>query len=788
MKGFAVLFFVLSTVNAVSQVTTIMGNVTDENDVPYTGANVVLNNGEYGSVSDTGGRFIFEYIPVKKYEISVTAVGYRKETLVVGADTISKKLNFKLTSLVQELEEVQIRGNYREKLKKTESIPMQLIEEEFLKEAKASNLMQTLNNIPGISSMDIGTGISKPMIRGMGYYRVVVAQNGIKQEGQQWSNHHGVSIDQQSVSHVEIIKGPASLQYGSDAIGGVINVLPAHVPLTGGFNGEVSLTGKTNTNWLGGSVNISFRKRDVYSIIAATHNSYGDFKIPETDSFLLPAPVSASEASHEVKLGNQMYNTAGKETSVSLIAGVVKSWGNSYFEFNYYSTQTGFFDWQGLRQDSLRFLHSRKRRDLNLPWQKVDNYSIYHFTNRYFKNDKLEVSFGYQSDISGEYSYLSDRTGNRIEDLYHFSELDNLELWLGLQTLSGNVFYTLNSLKKQKIKFGVNTQYQFHRTDGYSHILPEYKRFLSGIFLVYKYNFSKKWILNCGTRIDYNVFEMDESLNPDPEYGDSIFNPAFHNKYPGTVFSCGVNFLPGNTTIIKVNIGKSYRVPSAYELGAYGLHRHEGRFEKGDISNNPEQAWQLDLGFEQKWEQLQMSISPFVNLFTNYLFLNPTPTLRTEGQVYEYQQANAMLAGGETSLDYVFLNKWTVKAGMEYVYAINLDLNCALPFTPPFNAQTQINYRFKDTKTLAKSKIGIELISVAKQEYTVPNELTTPGYNSLNLLLITELKTAKQSMSLMLKIRNLLDSKYYNHISFYRRLRIPEPARDIQLFISIPLK
>ncbi|MBN1187136.1 MAG: TonB-dependent receptor [Bacteroidales bacterium] len=770
----------------VSGQNTLQGYIYDENKNPFTGANIVLNETK-GTVSDGEGKFVFTNVTSAHFNVKVTAIGY-KDVLINGkTDTIRNDFQIILSPSVQKLEEVQVNENVGEKIKKSESISIQLIEEEFLKKAKASSLMQTLNNIPGINSMDIGTGISKPMIRGMSYYRVVVAQNGIKQEGQQWSNHQGISIDQQAVSHVEIIKGPASLQYGSDAIGGVINILPPHVPISSGVSGEVSFTVKSNTKWLGSSANLSIRKGDIYSNIALTYNKYGDFLIPETDSFLLPAPVNAAEASHKVILGNQMYNTAGNEKAVSISTGLVKQWGNSYLEFNYYGTQNGFFDWQGIQNDSTKTLHEQNRRDVQLPSQEVNNYAIHHYTNRYFKNDKLEIGLGYQLNDSREFSYLTDRNGNRTEEYNYFRNKGNYELGLLLHTISGNVFYSVNRFKKQQIKFGVNTQYQIHRTDGYNHILPEYKRFSTGVFLTHKYNVTNKWILNNGARIDYTFFSMDESLNPDVEFGDSIFNPSFEKTYPSFAISSGVNYLPGRNTIIKVNIGKSFRIPSAYELGAYGLHRHEGRFEKGNVENEPEQAWQLDLGIEKKWKGLTLQISPFLNYFTNYLYLNPTPELRPEGQVYEYMQTNAMLTGSEVSVDIALRNKIIIISGLEYVYAVNLDLKSALPFTPPLNIQTEVSYVLKNTKIFTKNKAGVELLSAGPQNYTVPNELSTPGYNTINLQALTEINLGKQKINLMLKVRNLLNSSYYNHISFYRRMRIPEQGRDVQLFISFPI-
>jgi iron complex outermembrane recepter protein len=308
----------------------------------------------------------------------------------------------------------------------------------------------------------------------------------------------------------------------------------------------------------------------------------------------------------------------------------------------------------------------------------------------------------------------------------------------------------------------------------------------TGVYITHQYSFSEKWLLNSGLRFDYHHFRMDQSLNPDPGYGDPVFNPDFSRNYQGTALSAGINFLPGNNTVLKANLGKSYRVPSAYELGAYGLHRHEVRFEKGDMSNDPEQAWQMDLGFEKKWPGLEIMVSPFMNYFSNYLYLNPTAALRSEGQVYEYRQTKALMFGGEASLDYTLNNRIGLRAGAEYVYAVNLDLKMAIPFTPPSSILAEISYRFGSTLLPEKRRIGLEILRVAVQNYTAPNELSTPGYYTFGINARTDIYAGKQNISILLKVRNLLDNKYFNHLSFYRRLRIPEPGRDLQLFIAMP--
>ncbi len=769
-----------------SQTYGIQGNILDVDKNPIVGAEIFLQDDSIATLSNRNGYFKFENLYARDYTIQVSSLEYKAIALTVNPANQNNFLEIKLEPEIKAIEEVEVKANVRQMLQRNNSVSIDLVEEEFFKEKKAGSLMQTLSAVPGVSSMDIGSGLSKPVIRGMGYYRVVVAQNGIRQEGQQWSNHHGLSVDQNNVSHVELIKGPATLQYGSGAIGGVINILPAHVPLGQEVTGDLSVTAKSNNAYLGSNGNLSARVGDFYTHISASYTSFGDFNVPKTDSFLLPAPVNVQEAaSHKVPLENTILNTAGTELAASATIGIVKKWGTSSMEFSYYNNKVGFFDWQGSKTDSIRKHHEENTRDINWPYQDVSHFAVRHFTRAYINKNKLELALGYQQNFSEEYDYLFDRTGNRALDKAIYNQLGGQDLSLLLRTGVAKVTYTINSLGKQQLVFGINSQYQVHEIDGYGHILPAYQLASQGGFVIHKYSIATKWHLHSGIRFDLNNFHLDEYLNPDPAYGDSIFNPDLSRTYPGLSLMLGINYLPDNKTIIKVNFGKSYRIPSAYELGAYGLHRHEGRFEKGDTTLNPEIAWQFDLGIDKKWDVFSASLSPFVNYFTNYLYLNPTAELRSEGQVYEYVQSQALLAGGELNTVWKPIKSLQLNLGAEYVYAVNLDLLRAVPFTPPPSINLGVKYKIPDKGKFGKSKIGLDLVKAFAQNYTVANELQTPGYFVLNAVGSTHVKMGKQNLELVLRCRNILNNKYYNHITFYRRLRIPEPGRNIQLGITM---
>ncbi len=790
--SFYLLFLAFGTLElAKSQSMVIKGVVTDMNDSFLIGASVVFNEGEVSRITDSKGEFEAEVLSDRTFSLQVSFLGYEPLDTVVSVLEDNKIIRIRLKPEPKVIDKVFVSGNARSGILKSQSISVNLITEEFMKENQAGSLMQTLGKIPGVNSMDIGSGLSKPMIRGMGYYRVCFAKNGIKQEGQQWSSHHGLAVDQNAVKHVEVLKGPASLRFGSDAIGGVINILSEHVPIQQGVTGNIASTLKTNNEFVGTSGEISVRKGDVFMHVDLTQNFFRDFKVPLTDSFLFPAPggMEFEEFSHKYELGDRVFNTAGNEQAAGLTVGIVRTWGKSSVEFTYYRAKTGFFDWLTAANDSIRDRHTAKRFDIKFPHQEVNNFSLYHFSNIYFDKNKLEIAMGYQRNISGEFNYLTDITGDRSADLRKYREKDHLDLQFNLMTMSGNVTYTINNPDGYKITTGVSGQYQQQTVDGYSHLLPAYKRFMGGAFLTGLYEFTSEWTLVSGIRGEYGYYKMEESVNPDPKIGKAVFNSRFEKRYPVLAFSGGVNFAPGSRTLIKLNVGRSFRFPSAYELGAGGFHRHEARYESGADSLDPELAWQFDLGFEKKWVNAEIGISPFVNYFSNYIYLQPTPDFvkgTYTGQLYLYRQNAAVLCGGELNAGFDVGEFIHLNTALEYVYAANLDLREAIPSTPPLSLMTGVHCTPKDRKYFTENRAGIDVVWTAAQDYVVLNELPTPSYTRFDLLVKTKINWLKNGVNIIMKVRNLLNTRYYNHLSFYRRLRIPEPGRDIQLYLEVP--
>lgn len=764
----------------------LCGFISDQANNPLASATVLLLEDSLYTIANDSGYFCFEGLYSGTYTLKIQNTGYAEVLFPVEVNGVQEPVFLRLDPEPDTIREVQVHAQSEFPLSAVQRMPVQLITEEMIRENANGNLIRTLGKFPGISSADIGSGLSRPVIRGLGYYRVLVARVGIPIGGQQWSNHHGLAAGIHGTENVEYIRGPAALRYGSGAMGGVINMLPHHIPLQQGLSGEAGTSFSTNNKASDGYLHLEARKRSLFLQLNAGLTGYADFAVPGTDYFLLPAPANEEFASHKEALGDRVPNTAGQEFSAGLVAGLILPSGKTSLEITWFDHTTGFFDWNGLQVDSLRDIHESSIRDVRDPYLHLQDFSLAWHTKLYRGNNKTCISVAFQRNVSSEYDRLIDRTGNRADDLAIYSSKGNLDLFLALNTYTARWEHSRKQAEGIEVVFGSDLRLQRQKTDGFSHILPEYSFWTVAGFANLIYPLNSKLSVNTGIRAEGAKFMMSESLNPDPAFGDAVFNPGYDAFFPGMAFSAGLHLTSNHKTDFHAGINRTFRFPSAYELGAYGLHRHEGRFEKGDTLLEPESAWQADISYSYRGALLGVELSPFVNYFNNYISLNPTSELRPEGQVYAYDQQAALLCGGEASFRLAAAEFLTLRTSAQYVYAINIDNQMPLPATPPLAIRFSGRFSLPEYRTgTSGSYAGLELEGVASQKYTVPNELSTPGYLILNANAGTTVKIGEKQLRLWIQVYNLLNTPYFNHLSFYRRLRISEPGRNITCGASI---
>lgn len=684
------------------------------------------------------------------------------------------------------LPEVVIAETYQQLQNKKTALTLEVADRDFLRKHFTGNFMQAMENIPGVQAMDIGSGFSKPMIRGMGFNRVAVLENGIKQEGQQWGADHGLELDAFNVDAVNVMKGPASLLYGSDAMGGVIDIAPVLVPAENMLFGDVTLLGKSVNETIGASLMLGIKRNAWYTRLRYSEQRFGDYRIPADTIVYLTQKMPV--------YGRRLKNTAGWERNVNFFTQYQKKGYKSNLAVSNVFQKTGFFPGAHGVPDLSRLEDDGDSRNIDLPYSKVNHLKV--TTHQQYAWEKFILSgdIGYQNNHREEWSAFHTHYGTQP-----LPETDpDKELAFNLNTFSFSAKGRWVGSSSWEHRMGWDSQFQRNTISGYSFLLPEYDRFTTGISWLTTYRPDNTLSVSGGVRYDYGrmrVFAHDDPYlatylqeqGYDEEQVEFYrWNSRRVNRSSGDYsLSLGVVWTPSMRHQLKVNVGRSFRLPGANELASNGVHHGTFRHEQGDATLSSEQGWQMDASYQLKYGRWSVYVSPFVNWFSNYIFLRPTgewSVLPHTGQIYRYTQTEALFAGAEASVELTVLPTLNYRISGEYVYTYNCDERIPLSFSPPATLRNTLTWQRK------RYMLYAEWQSITKQNRVDRNEDRTPGANLFHIAGSLDLPVAGTEVEITLTVRNLFNTRYYNHLSFYRKVEIPEPGRNFQLLIKVPLK
>ena len=671
------------------------------------------------------------------------------------------------------LHDVTVTGQQRRDYQMRSSQSAVQVNHEYLQQHFAGSLMQTLEGIPGVKAMAIGSGQSKPTIRGLGFNRLAVSEDGIKHEGQQWGDDHGLEIDQFSIDRAEVIKGPAALLYGSDAIGGVLSLYTNHVP-TKPFSGSVQLFGRTNNEQMGVSAKMGGRRGNWFYRAHATLIDYADYKVP-TDSI--------QYYSYWIKLKDgRLRNTAGCERDGSVMLG--------YAGYNFHTdirvsdsySKSGFFaNAHGLEVRLSKIDYDRSRRDIDLPYQWVNHLKVLSHTT--WRNDatSFELNLACQNNLREERS-------EPISHGYMPQPDGSLERRFDKSTYTAGV-QLLKTLGNHELRGGVSSEYQHNRRGGWGFIIPDFETLSLGGFLMDRYTVNDHLILNAGLRYDYAETHIHSYQDwfKTPVGADSVYRERSadtHRHFNSITWSTGVNYNVGQW-VMKANVGKSFRMPIPKELGADGVNYHIFRYERGNAQLDPEESYQLDASISWGNEAWEVQVEPYLNYFPNYIYLNPTAQYVEGLQLYHYTQAEVLRYGVEAQVKWHFAEHWQAHAQGEYLFARQQSgekKGYTLPFSTPWSADAGLRYTFDHH---GKGFVGLSAHIVGAQNEIVPPEKPTDGHWTLNLAAGKDFQMRGTTFHVTFHADNLLNRRYYDHTSYYRLIDVPEPGRNLSLMVGV---
>lgn len=722
---------------------------------------------------------------------SAKAMSLPKDSMRISAQADSVK---RMMRDGVSLKEVVVSGSSNKEIQMKSALNVVRANQKFIEENFSGSLMQTLSRLPGVQAMNVGSGESKPVIRGLGFNRVLVAENGIKHEGQQWGDDHGLEIDQYAIDQAEVIKGPASLTYGSDAIGGVINLKSNTMPLKK-FAGQVNLFGRTNNESIGSSVRLTGRNGKFWYKANATWMDYADYKVPAD---------SIEYYSYWIKLKDQrLRNTAGREMDGNLMLGYAGDRWNTSFRIADVNAKAGFFaNAHGLEVRLSDIDYDSSRRDIDLPYHTVNHFWVSNHTDWNWADGMLEGNFAYQNNRQRELA-------EPVSHGYMPIPTNALERSFTKQTFSANV-KAMQQMGKHDLQAGGNVEYQRNRQGGWGFILPDFEQLTFGVFAMDKWNLSDKLSLTAGARFDRGSVRIHSyhdwyktplkaSTSDSPMdgtvlqgtvlQGDSTYMERSANlrrSYNSFTWSVGVDRMLGDW-VLKLNVGKSFRMPIAKELGMDGVNYNIFRYEKGNTSLKPEESYQVDAGIVCEKGVLSMQLTPYLNYFPNYIYLNPTPQYKEGLQLYYYTQAKVLRWGFEASVSWKILPYLKLDADGEYLYARQLSgekKGYGLPFSTPWSARAELRYLLPAQNTAKSGFVALEWQVVGTQDIIVPPEEKTKGHQLLNASIGKKFKLGENQLEITLRGENLLGKRYYDHTSYYRLMGVPEPGRNFSAMVS----
>ena len=684
------------------------------------------------------------------------------------------------------LNEVTVTGVAGMTKLKYASAPVNIMRPQELRSTSSTNIIDAISHQPGVSQLTTGSGISKPIIRGLGYNRVVVMSEGVRQEGQQWGDEHGVEVDGSNVNSVEILKGPASLMYGSDAMAGVVILHSAPTLAEGEMKANINTEYQTNNGLFHYSLSMAGNQK----------------------GFIWDASFSDKMAhAYKNKYDGYVPGSQFRERAGRLRLGINKHWGHSWLTWTAYHMTPSIIEGERdeetgelIREEGFKD-HSYSK---TLPFQQVKHYKLVWDNSLNIGEGQFKAIIGYQQNRRQEFE----------------ESADDYELFFKMHTMTYDLRYLSSERNGWKFSAGLGGMYQQSVNLGEEYLIPDYNIFDIGIYATATKAISDHWTLNGGLRYDHRYLHGD-ALQEEDEWRFINFSRHFN----GITGSVGAVWNINEQWNLRLNVARGFRTPNMSELASNGVHEGSLRYEIGTQQLKAEYSLQADLGIDFTSQYISTQLALFANRIDNYIFVHRLPETIEEGYLtYAYTQGDARLMGFEAGIDIHPIHSLHFENTFSYVNARLLhqaqDMKY-LPFTPAPRWTSELkwelahhshstvghNHDKHKTEKYSHHLIFNNLYIATGIEYYLKQthvrsadgtETATPSYTLLNLSAGTDMQIGHRKIAeLYITADNLLNCAYQNHLSRLKyadlntitgRSGVFNMGRNITFKIVIPIE
>jgi|TARA_B110000503_G_scaffold14797_1_gene20303 iron complex outermembrane recepter protein len=646
---------------------------------------------------------------------------------------ISQILQKNDTIISVQLDEVVVSTPFKESLRNN-VLKVNKLNLKNLNYIKRQNFSSSLEEIPGISIISTGPGISKPVIRGLSSNRVTIFNQFIRLENQQWGSEHGMGISGFGVGYIEVIKGPMSVLYGSDAIGGVIYINPDSYYNGDGTEIELATIYNSNFNGFTSNLGIKGNSNKLSYLVQAS--------IVDNDNFNTP--------------DEEIENTYFNQSDLKLGLGYTSDNFISDLRFNVSSSEIGIPQGEEDHDDD------DDHGDEGKSYQDITNTTI-SWKNRilFDNNSEVEFTLGFSSNKRKEFGEQEEEGNDDDHDDEDDDHEDEAHINMDLETTSFDFKYMFPKSKKLELIVGTNMMWQTNTNIGEEELIPDADKKDFGIYAV-SHIHTSKWDILLGLRSDNR----------------NINNLKFDKDYNSFNTSLGFKRDFSDNKIFRINFSNGYRGPNLSELFSDGVHHGTNQYEVGDSRLIEEKNFQTDISFSAFGSDSSFGIDIFYNSIQDYIYLNPTGNSINDFSVYNYSQSDASLIGGELYFSKsTSLNWFSYKTSLEYVSGEKSE-GGYLPFISPFTFKHSFNLDFDN------NNYKVNFLAKGKQNNIGQFETSTDSYLVINLSGSHDFKLINNKLGLVWSINNLLDKTYYDHLSRFKNIGIHEMGRNISIGLN----
>jgi iron complex outermembrane receptor protein len=708
----------------------LSGRVTNPAGAPLSQARVTVPEANRSTITDAEGHYVVAGLPSGTYSVSFSAIGYAPQVHRVTLDEADVTLNVELKPSLVELPDLQVTAAPLATTSLTSPQPVSVLGGSDLEASRSPTLGETVSALPGVRSFSTGSGVGKPVIRGLTSNRVLVLADGERVESQQWGDEHGPQIEASDAERIEVIRGPASVLYGSDAIGGVINVVSPPLPDAQGrepfVSGRAVASYSTNSEQPDGTLGLEGASGRVGFRGSLTGRTASDVRTP----------------------AGELFNSGLWTVNGSGTVGYRGDWGTVSASYAH--------------RDERVEIHEDPAEDPGAtPFQRIGD-------------DRLHLS----GSIPVGASHLDIDLGAGRNRRREFEEAGSDAVALGLLSRTWSADVRLHHAPVGRLAgiVGVSGLRNSFEKFGEETLVPDNAYNALGVYAFEQAEVGR-WNLSVGARYDYRRLSVED----DAELGVEAQRRTYHS----VTGNLGALYRVAEPVALVLNLGRGYRAPTAYDLFSNGVHEGTVRFERGDPTLENETSVNGDLALRVQTSAVSAEVGAFANYIDNFIFPDPSGEVDPESgfQIFDITQGDARLTGLEAAVEYHATHWLHLRSTADYTRGRNRSTDTPLPFIPPFRVTYSVRFEGGDQGRFQHPYFSIGAESNARQTDLDPEDFAPDAYTLVNLGAGVVVPMGERTVALDLQLRNALDEEYASFLSRYKTYAL-DPGRNFVVRVT----